>query len=214
MVAALRKQGYFHLKIEKNVLNPIRTSTNPNTKYFVCSYCLGHYTKQLLYKHVKRCKHKPENISEPGKKCLSISQTFVALATSKNQEFLNNARIKNEVFDIMRADDISLIAKTDPLICLYGEYLLVKHKRKQISVVISNKIREMARMLKVIRATDKDVHGFFDLLKPDMFGKLIYAAKVISRYNIKEAPALKHLFWPCIWVRILDKFVMLHSKLY
>jgi hypothetical protein len=31
LVSALRKQGYFHLKTEKNVLNPVRTSTKPET---------------------------------------------------------------------------------------------------------------------------------------------------------------------------------------
>ncbi|KAI4461252.1 hypothetical protein MML48_5g00016181 [Holotrichia oblita] len=51
LVAALRKQGYFHLKTEKDILNPVRTSTNPETEYFVCIYCLGHYNKKLLYKH-------------------------------------------------------------------------------------------------------------------------------------------------------------------
>lgn len=37
--------------------------------------------------------------------------------------------------------------KNDPINCLYGETLLKKHKRQQMANVISNKIKEMARLL-------------------------------------------------------------------
>ncbi|KAJ8933567.1 hypothetical protein NQ314_013941 [Rhamnusium bicolor] len=80
--------------------------------------------KKLLHKHVKQCTNKPVNVNNPGKNCLSKSQTFVASVISKNHEFLRKSHIKKEVLDIMRA-----IAKNDPLICMYGETLLAKHKR-------------------------------------------------------------------------------------
>ncbi|KAI4461702.1 hypothetical protein MML48_5g00002968 [Holotrichia oblita] len=183
LVAALRKQGYFHLKTEKDILNPVRTSTNPETEYFICIYCLGHYNKKLLYKHVKKCKNKPDNVISPGRNCLSKSQTFMASVLSKNHEYLKMSRIKKEVFAIMRADNISAIAKSDPLICLYGETLLAKHKRQQIANVVSNKIREMARMLIVLKTMNEDIVGLFDVLKPEMFRALISAIKVISGYD-------------------------------
>ncbi|KAF5307701.1 hypothetical protein FQR65_LT18360 [Abscondita terminalis] len=37
LIASLRKQGYFHLKNEKNVLNPVRNSNNTNVQHFVCT---------------------------------------------------------------------------------------------------------------------------------------------------------------------------------
>lgn len=180
LVAALRKQGYFHLYVEKDILNPVRTSNNPKS---VCTYCLGQYSKKLLYKHVKICKNKPPNAVNPGKHCTSKSQTFMASVLSKNHEYLRTSRVKKEVFDIMRADDISAVAKNDPLICLYGETLLAKHKRQQIATCISNKIREMARMLITIKSTHTGIRGMFDVLRPDMFQSLVLAAKVISGYD-------------------------------
>jgi hypothetical protein len=183
LVSALRKQGYFHLKTEKNVLNPVRTSTKPETQYFVCVYCLGQYTKKLLYKHVKICKQKPASEKEPGKNCLTKSQNFLATITSKNQSFLRSDRIKNEVFSIMRADEISYAAKSDPLICMYGESLLNKHKRQQIATVISNKIREMGRLLIALRTINNSVDVLFDAMKPEIFADLISATKEISGYS-------------------------------
>lgn len=62
LLASLRKRGYFLLKNEKGVLNPVRSSKNTAVDYFVCTYCLGYYSKKLLYKHVKTCKQRPANI--------------------------------------------------------------------------------------------------------------------------------------------------------
>ncbi|CAG9826831.1 unnamed protein product [Diabrotica balteata] len=194
MVSALRKQGYFHLKTEKNLTNPVRTSSNPETEYFACIYCLGHYSKTLLYKHVKVCKQKPIGETNPGKRCLTKSQDFLVSMISKNQDFLKAARLKEEVFTIMRADNISLVAKSDTLICLYGEHLLNKHKRQQISTHISNKMREMGRLLIALKTIDKSIVGLFSAMKPECFQNLITATKEISSYDPVEkcykAPSL------------------------
>ncbi|XP_072397442.1 uncharacterized protein [Diabrotica undecimpunctata] len=194
MVSALRKQGYFHLKTEKNLTNPVRTSSNPETEYFACIYCLGHYSKTLLYKHVKVCKQKPIGETNPGKRCLTKSQDFLVSMISKNRDFLKAARLKEEVFTIMRADNISLVAKSDTLICLYGEHLLNKHKRQQISTHISNKMREMGRLLIALKTIDKSIVGLFSAMKPECFQNLITATKEISSYDPVEkcykAPSL------------------------
>ncbi|KAJ8911356.1 hypothetical protein NQ315_011649 [Exocentrus adspersus] len=178
MIAALRKQGYFYMKTEKGILKPVRS----------------HYSKKLLYKHVKICKLKPPDTTNPGKNCLSKSQTYMASMTSKNQNFLKSSRIREEVFSIMRPDEISGVAKNDPLICLYGEELLNKHKRKQICTVVSNKIREMARLLIAVKSVDPEVNSLFDALKPEKFQCLILAVKSISGYNTEtksfKAPSL------------------------
>ncbi|KAJ8959478.1 hypothetical protein NQ318_022175 [Aromia moschata] len=179
LVSTLRKQGYFHLKIEKDILNPVKPSKLPSVEYYICQFCLGYYKKSLLYKHVKVCKSKPDTVTNPGKNCLSKSQTFMALASLKNQEFLKNS----QVLEIMRPDEISAACKSDPLICLYGEALLSKHKRQQIVTVVSNKIREMARLTIALKSIHPEINGLFDLMSPDMFQALIMATKLISGYD-------------------------------
>ncbi|KAJ8928004.1 hypothetical protein NQ314_019470 [Rhamnusium bicolor] len=83
----------------------------------------------------------------------------------------------------MRANNISDVAKNDPVICLYGESLLAKHKRQQIANVVSNKIKEMARLLMTIISMDGDISNFFDVLRFEMFGTLLSATKIISGYD-------------------------------
>ncbi|KAL1488673.1 hypothetical protein ABEB36_014473 [Hypothenemus hampei] len=180
-IKMLRKRGYFCLNVEKNILNPVRKSMNPNTEYFVCRFCLGHYSKHLFHKHVKKCTSKPKNINNPGKHCLTESQTFLAGVLHKNSEFFQSSRMRKEVFPIMLPDKISPVAKTDSLICLYGESLLNRHKRQQITKMVSNKIREMGLLLAI--KTFQKCEGLFDILRPEMFSKLIYATKLISVYE-------------------------------
>lgn len=191
VVSAFRKRGNFVLKTEKDISHPVRSSKNSNTDHFVCMFCLGLYNKKSLYRRVKVCKSKPSDVTNPGKNCLSKSQTFMA---SKNHDFLRTSRLKKEIFEIMRADSVSNIAKSDPLICLYGELLLAKHKRQQIATLVSNKIREMAKMLMAIRSMHDNIRGLFDVLKPEMFATFVAAAKIISGYNENEksfrAPSL------------------------
>ncbi|KAJ3659002.1 hypothetical protein Zmor_010712 [Zophobas morio] len=81
----------------------------------------------------------------------------------------------------MRPDSISLVAKSDSLICLYGETLLNKHKRQQMSVVVSNKIREMGRLLLALKSINSNISVLFDFLK--YFETLITATKLISGYD-------------------------------
>ncbi|KAJ8931649.1 hypothetical protein NQ314_015418 [Rhamnusium bicolor] len=111
--------------------------------------------------HVKTCRNRPQNDTNPGKRCLTKSQTFMAMVTMTNNDFLKSSRIKDEVFTILRPDNISFVAKNDPLICLYGEALLAKHKRQQISTVVSNKIREIARLLIAIRSLGVEAQSLF-----------------------------------------------------
>lgn len=191
-MAGLRKQGYFVLQTEKNITCPVKSSKKSGTKYYVCNHCLGYYTKHFLCKHIKKCRNKPNNTLE-GKNCLAASQTFMAMVNAKNSNFLKTARVKEEVFSIMRPDDISETVKNDALICLYGEVLLSKHKRQQIVNVISNKMREMGRLLTIL----KHMYGIkclFDALKPKLFQYLVLATKEISGYDMDtksfKAPSL------------------------
>ncbi|KAB0805127.1 hypothetical protein PPYR_02097 [Photinus pyralis] len=182
IVTALRKQGYFHLKTEKDKLNPVKSSKDTATKYFVCVHCLGYYAKNSLYKHVKRCTRRPVDQGKP-KSWLAESQSFSALVKLKNDKLLKSLRIREEVFSVMKPDEISHTAKSDPLIILYGEHLISKHKRQQIAVVVSNKIREMGRLLLALKEFNPRLESLFSYLKPNMFEFFVAATKKISGYN-------------------------------
>ncbi|XP_060520468.1 uncharacterized protein LOC132698436 [Cylas formicarius] len=98
---------------------------------------------------------------------------------------LHRLRVKEEVFNIMKADNISLVVKTDPLICHFGEQYLKKHNRKQMRLECSNKTRELAKLLIDVRNT-KSENGRFtlvDLMDPVLFDLVVESAKRIGGYD-------------------------------
>ncbi|XP_072393722.1 uncharacterized protein [Diabrotica undecimpunctata] len=159
-----------------------------------CVYCKRIVAVNYLRRHYKTCATKP--INETGHKIQhrAQSQTLVACADLS----INTAatlRLKNEVFAKMKADQISLVAKRDPLIRHFGENYLKKHKRAQISVACSNKMRECSRLLiEMRRHTEKKNLPFFDILNPMLFDTVVASARLISGYNeetkIYKAPSL------------------------
>ncbi|KAG5877457.1 hypothetical protein JTB14_024990 [Gonioctena quinquepunctata] len=185
-IIALRKKGNFILNSERNELKPVRKPSKGVEKtegeYYPCTACLGFYKKTYLWRHRKTCSalifrkkvgFKTQHLSE--------AQTFLA-ATGMLGNHLNKSRLKTEVFSVMRPDQISFAAKSDPLICLYGESYLNKHKRKQMGVVTSNRMREIAR-LKLALQKFTMIRNTIDILKPEMYDNLVTASKIISGYD-------------------------------
>ncbi|KAJ8909260.1 hypothetical protein NQ315_011239 [Exocentrus adspersus] len=185
----LRKEGNFCLfKDEKKVVAvrrpPEKESENAKSfdDFAVCEFCTGIYKKKTLYRHAKACRGRVTAKQKTGKLyALTQSQTFIAAARCQN-DFLLKSRLKNEVFSIMKPDNISAVAKNDLLICLFGETHLKRHKRQQIVTVTSNKMRELARLLIVLRDITP-VKSLIEAIKPEYFDDLVAATKVISGFN-------------------------------
>ncbi|CAG9827018.1 unnamed protein product [Diabrotica balteata] len=192
-ILSLRKRGNFIINQEtdknfKPVRNPEKNlnrnkENNFDRKNYVpCVYCLGYYKKSYLWRHKKQYKSKNECVETNSKiQHLSDAQTFL-ICTGLLGNFLEKSRLKQEVLNIMRPDDISFTAKQDPLICFYGESLLNKHKRKQMNVVVSSKMREMGRF-KLALQKSGTISTLIEALKPEMYNHIVAAAKLISGYN-------------------------------
>lgn len=186
-VMALRKKGNFLYRTEKDKLRALRNNNDEDTlneeQYYPCVNCLGFYKKTYLWRHRKVCKAKGSNDFNDNKH-IANAQTLLA-ATGILGNFLNRSRIKTDVFRVMRPDNISYTAKSDPLICLYGESYLNKHKRKQMNIVASNRMREMARLkLSIMNASV--LTSLIDVLKPRYYELIVAAAKVVCGYDPNE----------------------------
>lgn len=185
---ALRKKGNFLYKNEKDKFRALRNNNgdDPLNKedYYPCVNCLGFYKKTYLWRHRKACKANANNDFGNSNKHIANAQTFL-VATGILGNFLNRSRIKTDVFSIMRPDEISYTAKSDPLICLYGESYLNKHKRKQMNIVASNRMREMARLkMSIMKACV--LTSLIDALKPSNYEIIVAAAKMVCGYDPNE----------------------------
>ncbi|KAI4463225.1 hypothetical protein MML48_4g00006583 [Holotrichia oblita] len=92
--------------------------------------------------------------------------------------------INDEVFDKMRGDEVSFVAKTDLLIAHFGETFLKKHKRERMIYACSNRMRELARLLISYRnLTNNAEISFKDLLHPKNFDIVLSAARNVVGYD-------------------------------
>ncbi|CAH0560630.1 unnamed protein product [Brassicogethes aeneus] len=181
IIGLIRNYGNFKEYLKGNLRPKYSSKLPKNTEYYPCSQCRVLLTKNYLPRHQKRCVVQKINDNKFNPK--SASQTLVACALDQNNT-LHKLRVKEEVFSKMRADHISLTAKTDILICHFGENYLKKHKREQLHLACSNKIRELARFIIEFRKlTNNPKYCLQDIFIPRLFDTAIECAKKIGGYD-------------------------------
>ncbi len=87
-----------------------------------------------------------------------------------------------KIVNHMRADEVSFIVKTDPLILLYGEDFLKKQKRAQARIRCANMMRELGRLLQEIRRRTNSDFSLFDIIDPQHFDLVTTSAKSVAGF--------------------------------
>lgn len=145
--------------------------------FLPCKYCFKFMKKKKLYRHIKRCKFYKEETGLP-KRRNNIMQSAILLQT-KN-DFQN---LQTEVFSTMKYDDVCMTAKNDNLICSFGARLLQNHKEKHLRSYISQRMRQLAKMLLILQLLVPDVYQLNEFLVPQYFKTFVEAAKRLSGYD-------------------------------
>nr|CAI5821401.1 unnamed protein product [Callosobruchus analis] len=94
-----------------------------------------------------------------------------------------NTQLRTNVFPRMLADQVSLKAKKDALICAYGSRYINTHREQHHINICSRKMRELAKLLIQCQKLEPTIKNLFDLLQPQFFDMVVESVKVIARYN-------------------------------
>ncbi|XP_068712639.1 uncharacterized protein [Montipora foliosa] len=185
----LRLLGNYHhnlnvLETGKGELIVFRRPTSGKecspSDFLPCNYCLGFIRRQELWKHVKLCKFKPEGDEFPKHRKVQEKarlQLFPAIYSDS---------ILCQLFATMKSDQISLIARNDWLIKEIGVLLIEKHGEKQNNFV-SQKMRELARLLLQLRKTSFNADAnLSDFIKPQEFDVVVSAVKALSKFQFDD----------------------------
>nr|XP_023019945.1 uncharacterized protein LOC111508612 [Leptinotarsa decemlineata] len=127
-----------------------------------CPYCLGFMNKSLLTRYVKACtSHRSENPNT--KKSVRVASN----ALVNSMLFNGDSKFRSFILDTLCHDEISEICKTDNVILGVGMQLFEKHSNSQ-KELIKQSMRQLARLLQVIRESDsefanKKLEYFIDL---------------------------------------------------
>ncbi|KAK4875861.1 hypothetical protein RN001_012283 [Aquatica leii] len=143
-----------------------------------------------LYRHTKKCSQNIEVNKQKRQTAQSDGQTALLLGTRLKHDQL----LKTELFPRMRADDISLIAKKDPLICQYA-YSYIKGRRSKGNLdLVRQNVRRLAKLFKFVQKQDCNIKLLIDLLRPCYFKMIIDGVNDMARYNHEtekyESPTL------------------------
>lgn len=171
LIIQLRKKGNF-IQNSVEVTKPMRKQKFAS--YLPCTNCLGFYSKKLLWKHKKRC------TGTTTKNVQSEAQNLLIRHLQIDQ------KLKDSVFPRMRADKISLVAKSDVLICAFASQYLKTHREKHFVNVVSRKMRELAKLLLEIKKINPSVKDFFDALRPKNYDDIVAATKVVGNYDSEK----------------------------
>ncbi len=104
--------------------------------------------------------------------------------TSSVETFVNKLRLKTEVLNKMQADRITMVVKSDPIICQYGENYFKKlpGHLENIENFVSNEIREMGELLVILQGRFQ-IKTMLEALNSENYEKHVNAVKILSDYK-------------------------------
>lgn len=174
MLKLLRNKGNF-IKKSKRV-------NKPHTNFLPCIHCLGYFGKKSLARHVRQCFANTEqnNNKNNNKNCLSQAQNILLRRRKIHESLINT------VFLRMRADSISFVAKQDELICAYGARYLRMHCTKHMINSVSNRMRNLAKLLIEISKINPKIQNLFQVLHPEHYSIIVEATKIVAKFNPVE----------------------------
>lgn len=154
-------------------------SRRPNTvksgiNYKVCPNCRGFFSKSTLRRHYVKCVATPKRT----RNVIIQSRMVQGLIHSKASDIL-----KNEIFPVLREDDVVRSIRYDELLILYGNKMCVKYKAKYHQKMIRARLRLLGRLLLEVRKRNNTVTDFASLFSPENYDDLIEAVNVLAELS-------------------------------
>ncbi len=181
LLTKVRNMGNYHhnsavLSTGKGEIIPKRQAMHMSTAtdYLPCKFCFAMYVKTDLWRHHKRCKLQVrENM--PGRRKVQTSCSLMLPTDSTISSRLQN------IIEDMTYDAVTQVIQSDSLILSLGESWTTPVGRHRAD--IRNKMRELARLLLVARAIDKDIVALKDLINPGKFNTVLDAVKKMTGFD-------------------------------
>ena len=179
----LTREGDYTVNIErmkqKNFnLTVVRKGKLTEDKYVPCVKCHGLFNPRTMNRHAKLC---VADSSESEKKTLTAknSRMFLASALATNAKYEDfSAKIISRMLD----DEMTNLVKNDELLMLYG-YTLYEMGGEESFSEISNKLRNVTRLLIKFRETNDVSITTAGLIDPSHWDAIIAAVKSLVKHG-------------------------------
>ena len=166
------------------VRRPSNTEKCNPDDYLPCTFCLGFIRRQDLWKHANNCQFKPKDAN--NLKYQKVQAKAKILIMPSMCSIKGSSSLLTKIVASMRSDDITIVARNDPLIMAVGTVLTDKHGLNG-SGTISQKMRELSRLLSKLRETDHRPNArLMDFIRPDKFDVVIEAVKEMCKFQVNS----------------------------
>lgn len=173
LIDKLRKEGDF----STSEVVPVMKIEGNSNNHIVCKFCRGYYSKRGLRRHAKKCFF---NLNPSARfNAQTEGQTLMAGPFGPN----DTLRVSG-ILNMLRADDISMTAKKDEIICEVARRYIKSHKEKHLLLVAKRYMRRLSRLLISVRSIEGNPSlRIIDILTPQKFKNLVKATRTIAEYN-------------------------------
>lgn len=155
------------------------------TDYQVCQNCRGFFTKTNIRHHAKHC------FSYCGRKNRTLFVMGKKILKRIHPEASNV--LKNQVFPVLREDDIVRNIRYDRLIILYGNKMCNKYRWQHQQDMIRANLRLLGRFLIILKEKTNNILEFADLYDPTNYDVAVSSINVVAGFddvrNTYEAPS-------------------------
>jgi len=150
--------------------------------FLPCKYCLAFVQRTELWRHIKSCSSRMD--SERSTMCFKRHQKEARLLIAPI--LYSNTSVSpalSQVFAQMVRDEITTVAQNDQLIVTIGD-LMANKLQKHNAYYISNKMRQLAKLLIRLRKSDNNVDYTLEkFIKPDKFDEVVAAVLAECKYE-------------------------------
>ena len=163
-------------------LIPWRSPSIPTLadQYLPCSHCFAFFDKAMLWRHNKNCEFR---LAE-GCNRLSFKKVSAESSLLLPTQCEISSGLRTHVIGKMNQDEITIAARNDPTIIAYGSKLFQRLGHlEHLHTHISTKMRELSRLLMILRQLNPGGLWLADFLKPDQFSIVLKAVRKLCGLN-------------------------------
>lgn len=143
--------------------------------FICCASCNGYFTKNNIH-HAATC------LYQQGKRCVNILGRKVSGRIHSDASNI----LRNQIFPILRDDEVTRIIRYDSLIILYGNKMSIKYRHPYQEDMTRACLRLLGRFLIALKKIQPAVTDFSSLYDPCFYDNCISAVRVTARYNIEN----------------------------
>ena len=137
-------------------------------KFLPCPHCFGMYRRKDLWKHLTICNNNKEGKTNSQ----TEARMLLPVPPNVSKDFYD------KIICSMVTDEVSNVVKNDSLLLSFGERIF--HKSKGLPHqynYVRQKIRELARLLLIMKINDDRNLQLEDCIDPAMFNQVVTAVK-------------------------------------